>query len=248
MNDGDQHLSQLTTLWSVVRQAGLEQAAAALDARQRLLERYGGAVRRYLRGIVNDREAAEDLFQEFAVRVLQGDLRGADPNRGRFRQYVKGVLFHLTADFHRKQQRNPRVLPPEELPAQAAPEPDQDQALADSWRDELLARAWADLAAVEGRTGQPMHAVLRYRADHPEASSAAMATALSAQLGRALTAANVRQILHRARTAFAAFLVEEVRHSLADPTPQAIEDELIELRLHQYAQQALGPKAGEGGA
>lgn len=90
-------LSGIQTLWTLVRQAHGAEAELVKNAQQQLLKRYGGPVQRYLRGLVRDADAAEDLFQEFAVRLLKGDLHNADPQRGKFRNYVKGVLFHLVA-------------------------------------------------------------------------------------------------------------------------------------------------------
>jgi hypothetical protein len=70
-------LSQITTAWSLLRQA---HAAAAVDPqgdRQALLDRNYGAVYRYLLGATRDEEAALELFQDFAVRFLRGDFHGA---------------------------------------------------------------------------------------------------------------------------------------------------------------------------
>src|SRR5262245_13036501 len=96
----DQRLSRITTLWTLVRRAHQTQDPQARDAQRQLLERYGGAVRRYLRALLRDVSATEDLFQEFACQLLEGDLGGADPQRGRFRNFVKGVLFHLVAKYY----------------------------------------------------------------------------------------------------------------------------------------------------
>src|SRR5689334_2589204 len=96
-------LSRISTVWSLVRQAHHGADEAAHSARQRLLERYGNAAQRYLRKVLRDADGADEVFQEFALRLLHGDLRGANPQRGRFRNFVKGTLFHLVADY-RKQQ------------------------------------------------------------------------------------------------------------------------------------------------
>src|SRR6516162_6338888 len=100
----NQRLSGISTLWSVVCTAHQGPAEAAKPARQQLLERYGGAVRRYLRKLLRDPDAVDEVFQEFALQLVQGDLRGADPKRGRFRNFVKGTLFHLVANYRRKQR------------------------------------------------------------------------------------------------------------------------------------------------
>jgi RNA polymerase sigma-70 factor (ECF subfamily) len=236
-------LSRISTLWSVVRRAHQGASEAAGSARRRLLDRYGGAVRRYLRRLLHDESAADDLFQEFALRLLQGDLRGADPRRGRFRDFVKGTLFHLTADHRKQRQKWPGPLPTGTAavadPAGVSP----DDPFADSWRDELLARAWAALAEADTRTGQPFFAVLRFRADHPELRSPRMAEQLSARLGRPLTPAGVRQLLHRAREKFAEYLLDEVTQALESPTPEGIEQELVELGLLDYCRPALERQA-----
>src|SRR5437764_448925 len=95
----DLRLSRIDTLWTVICQAK-DPDRAVRAAQARMLERYGGAVRRYLLAATRDSEAADELGQEFAVRFLRGGLRGARPERGRFRDYLKGVLIHLVANYH----------------------------------------------------------------------------------------------------------------------------------------------------
>src|SRR5262249_11868623 len=152
-------------------------------------------------------DAVDEVFQEFAVRLFHGDLRGADPKRGRFRNFVKGTLFHLIADYRKRQRRWPGPLPDDGAALAAhLDNSDYDRSFVESWCDELLARAWAALAEIQAETGQPYYAVLRFRADHPEMHSPELAAQLAAQLGRVFTAAGVRQVLHRARERFAALL------------------------------------------
>jgi DNA-directed RNA polymerase specialized sigma24 family protein len=237
----NQHLSQIQTLWTLVQQAHADNLAAVRPAQEKLLERYGGAVRRYLLGALRDEDAAAEVFQEFAYRLLHGDMRGADPERGRFRQFVKGVLFHLVADHHRKRQRQPHALHPD------TPEPavdptsvaDQDREFLTSWRDDLLARAWLALEQYEKESGKPFYTVLRFRVDHADLPSARLAAELGGKLGKALTAAGVRQTLHRAREQFADLVLDEVVQSLSDPNADRVEQELIELGLLEYCRPAL---------
>jgi RNA polymerase sigma-70 factor (ECF subfamily) len=234
----DLRLSRINTLWTAVLQANLNGTSAA-EAQNTLLERYGGAVRRYLLGATRDSEAAAELFQEFAVLFLRGGLRGADPGRGRFRDYVKGVLFHLSADHHKKARRRGLSFGSAGFEPAVEPDAEREQAFLTSWRDELLARAWAALEEMEQTTGQPFFTVLRFKADNPEASSQEMAERLSRQWGKKLTAAGVRQTLHRARAKFADFLLDEIAHALAEPTAVAIEEELRELGLLEHCRPAL---------
>jgi RNA polymerase sigma-70 factor (ECF subfamily) len=237
----DLHLSRITTLWTLVGQAHEAGSPEGRGAQEALLQRYSSAIRRYLLGALRNQDAADDVFQDFAYRFLHGDLRGADRQRGRFRDFVKGVLFHLVADHYKKQQRQPRPLPPDHPEPAAHEEPwaDQDEAFRRSWRDSLLARSWADLEALQKKTGQPFYTVLRYRADHPELHSPELAEQLSGVLGRPLTAAGVRQLLHRGREKFADFLLEEVAQALESPSRQQLEEELIELELLEHCRPAL---------
>src|SRR6266545_3004593 len=99
--DLNQRLSRIATLWSVVFEAHSDEKADADLARRRLLMRYHAPVYRYLLGATRDEDAAGDLCQEFAIRFLRGDFQRADPQRGRFRDYVKKALVNLVNDFHR---------------------------------------------------------------------------------------------------------------------------------------------------
>src|SRR5262249_18321727 len=125
-------------------------------------------VRRYLHIVLHDPDAADELFQEFALQLVHGDLRGADPGRGRFRDFLKGTLFHLVADYRKQRRQWPGPLPADGASLAAdTHDGESERQFRASWGDELLARAWAALAASESTTGQSLHAVLRFRADHP---------------------------------------------------------------------------------
>jgi RNA polymerase sigma-70 factor (ECF subfamily) len=236
----NERLSKISTSWSVLRQAHGGDRGDVTTAQQMLMERYGGAVYRYLLAAVGDTAAAEDLTQEFAVSLVRGEFRGAQPERGRFRNYVKGVLFHLVCRWQKQRQRLPRPVAPgsEAFAGLAAPDDDADRAFNENWRDELLARTWEALAACQ----PTYHAVLRYRAAHPEVHSAEMATELTRQLGKPLTPDGVRQTLRRARDRFAELLVEEVARSLDSSAADQVEDELRDLGLLEHCRGALPDK------
>lgn len=245
-SDPNARLNQIATLWTVVRLANNDSGEAGRQARAALLERYDGAIRRYLVGVLRDPAAAQDLAQEFAYRFLHGDLKGADRERGRFRDFVKGVLFHLVADYHNRRKRQPGQLP------EKVPEPadecslaaERDEAFRVSWRDELLARTWKALQAQEEHTGQLYFTVLRFRADHPDLNSTAMAEKLSERLGKPLNAPAVRKTLERARDRFAELLLDEIGQAIENPSREALEDELSELGLLEHCRSALAARGG----
>jgi RNA polymerase sigma-70 factor (ECF subfamily) len=227
-------LSKISTAWSLMQLAHGTEADAAAAAQQQIVQRYGGAVYRYLRAALRDPVAADDLAQEFALALVRGQLRHADPERGRFRDYVKTVLFHLVSKHRKKQGKQPQQLAPA-APAldQTAADPDRD--FDESWRQELLTRTLEALA----RAQPTYHAVLRFRFDHPDVPSHEMAEPLGRQLGKPVTAEGVRQTLRRARALFAELLVDEVAHSLRSPSLELVEQELGELGLLSYCRPVL---------
>jgi RNA polymerase sigma-70 factor (ECF subfamily) len=237
----DTRLNQIATLWTVVRQAHNDADADARKARQALLERYGGAVHKYLLGSLRDADAAEELAQDFAVKFLNGSFKGADQQRGRFRDFVKGVLFHLVADYHHKKKRTPGSFdsdasePGADCPLAA----ERDRVFLESWRDELLGRAWAGLQLQEEENRQPYFSVLRFRADHPDLSSTEMAERLSVRLNKPINAPGVRKTLERARERFADLLLDEVAQAVDTTDREAIEAELADLGLLEWCRPAL---------
>jgi RNA polymerase sigma-70 factor (ECF subfamily) len=240
-NNAEHRLSKIETLWALVRQAHQGSADGVREAQKQLLERYGGAVHRYLLGALRNEHAADDLYQEFCVRFLQGAFKDVDPGRGRFRDYVKTCLYHLIVDHQRRQKKRHGPLdadvpdPATELPAEF----DSDREFLASWREELLDRAWLSLEETERETGQPHHTVLRLRKERPEADSTDLAPELSLLLGRKISAENWRGRLKQARDLFADVLLQEVIRSLEDPQPDRLYQELADLELLSYCQAAL---------
>jgi len=226
----DDRLSGISTVWSVLREAHAGQSGAARAAHQALVQRYGEAVYRYLLAAVHDPHTADDLSQEFAFRLVNGNFRAVDPSRGRFRDYVKAVLFHMVRAY--RKQRRARPL---EGPDPAVPAADLDRQFISSWREALLSRAWESLAAEK----PSLHKVLRLRADHPDMSSQVMAEHLTEDRDKPVSAAAIRQALRRARQKFADLLLDEVAHSLDPPTADLLEQELIDLDLMSYCRPSL---------
>lgn len=250
MQGDESRLSRIDTPWSILRRAHAGSDLSIQRARQALLDRYGGAVRRYLRAALRDKEAADEVFQEFALRLVRGDFRTADPERGRFRSFVKTALHNLVVDFVRRTARNAQ-RPLDEASAAAIEQPAaQEDLFRQSWSQELLDRSWAHLRETERGGGAPYYAALRLLVDHPELSSQDLARSLSQQLGGEFTVGNVRVVIHRARQMFADLLVAEVADSLESTTRDEIEQELGELNLLQYCKSALDrhfPDAAEIG-
>lgn len=238
----NQHLSQISTAWTVFRQAHVGPGGAASEAQGRLLQRYGAAIYRYLLGALRNQDAADELFQEFALRFVRGDFHRADPGRGRFRDFLKTALFHLIVDDQRRRKARPQPLPAggtEPVSAEVDPTAEAEIQFLAIWRAELLERAWDALADFERQTGQPLHTVLRFRAENPSIRSPQMAEQLAGRLGRRVTAEWIRKRLYLARDRFADLLLDEVAQSLASPTLEDLEQELIDLGLLEHCRTSL---------
>ena len=232
----DQRLSKIATMWTDVFRAHGSGVDAAVAARHRQMLRYSGAVYRYLLGAVRDADAASDLSQEFAVRFLRGDFHRAAPERGRFRDYVKIALVNLANDHHRARQASPKALA---VDAAAPSESDDAEDFETSWRAELLEQTWKALA----EANPTFHATLLLRIEEPDLPSGDMADRLTKQLGRPITAENVRKTIQRAHAKFADLLLEQVTESLHEPSQADLEDELKALDLLRYCQAALDRRA-----
>jgi RNA polymerase sigma-70 factor (ECF subfamily) len=239
-NSFHDRLSQISTTWTVLFDAHHGSTSAVSEAQRQLLQRYSSAAYRYLLGAVRDADVADDLFQEFALRLSRGAFKQADPGRGRFRDLLKTVLCNLVIDHRRKQRWQFAPLPESGEPAAVHDEiAEQEQGFVEAWRAELMSRAWDALAAWDKQTGQHLHTVLRFRVDHPDVRSPAMAERLADTIGKPLSAEWVRKRLYLAREKFTDTLLDQVAQSLEAPTPDLLQEELIELGMIDYCRAAL---------
>jgi RNA polymerase sigma-70 factor (ECF subfamily) len=242
--------SWATTTWPKILQgrgAGDEAAAA----RNQLLIRYHEAVYHYFLKKLRDPHAAQELYSNFALRLIESDslIKRADPGRGRFRNYLKTALHNMVMDYHRRKKRDGKVQPLHLDPGEHdVPTDDEGDSFKPIFAQELLNQAWKVLREHEKATGQLHYSVLRFQADHPEVRAPVMAEQLSESLGKPLSPDAVRQALHRAREKFATLLLEEVERSLQNPSLEELEEELIDLQLLIYCKRALDKRRAEPAA
>jgi RNA polymerase sigma-70 factor (ECF subfamily) len=235
-------LSQISTMWTeMVRARG----GAGDDARAvaaALIDRYQEAAYGYLLTVVRDPDRATELFQEFALRFLRGDFKHFDPDRGRFRDYLRAVLINLVrGSYGPAGQPRTVAAAPDQLADPAAGTPDPDDSFVTNWRQALLASAWRVLEQEQAQGGPPYFAALRARVDRPDCPSAELAAALTVQLrpDQPFTDAGVRKLLQRGRELFIDRVVEEVARSVPTRDPDRVARELIDLGFYWFCKKAL---------
>lgn len=199
--------------------------------------RYAPAIRKYVSALVRNPHDADEVAQDFLVRVLDKGFCPENVTRGRFRDYLKAAV-RYSAISHLRRTR-PAQVSAEQLDSLAQPNAAADHEWASEWRTCLLERVWQGLELHEQKTGSPFHTVLRRHTEFPDATSETHAAAVSKSLGRAIRADNYRQQLHRARQHFAKLIVDEVRQTLQLPTAESIEQELADLQLLPYVRDCL---------
>ena len=98
-----------TTRWTMVVAAGDPGQKEARSALVSLCENYWYPLYAYLRRRGYSADQAQDLTQEFFIRVLEGRyLDRADPNKGRFRYFLLTSLKFFVADEEDRQRAHKR--------------------------------------------------------------------------------------------------------------------------------------------
>lgn len=228
-------LSKIDTQWSIVDKAHRQSEAS--DAFAILFERYTPAIRRYLLASLRDPDAAQEVFQEFALKLVKGSFKNAKPEKGKFRSMIKTALYRLMVDYHRRKNRNRNRQTEHPIDHVAlAPKPEQDDSFVIQWRQSLLDEAWVRLEFLERQCGRPYFTVLRTRVDSANLTTRQLHEKIKVSRKDIPDLSAFRVFIHRARKRFAMILVELVRESLNQPTDDEIEQELIDLGLHHYVQ------------
>ena len=238
-------ISQISTNWHEIFASRSASALGAETARHALVLRYCGAVYHYLLSATGDVHAADDLSQEFALRFVRGDFHRADPAKGRFRDFIKTILYHLVVDHFRARKRAHPPIGNEELLQDPESRAEPSHAVfVRHWRQEILNRTWQEL---QQSGGAGYFECLQWKASNPDGRAAAGATELALRLHRTITPASFRQTLLRAREKFAELLIREVSFSLGTADAGSVEEELAELELIEYCRPLLSrPTAVKG--
>jgi RNA polymerase sigma-70 factor (ECF subfamily) len=236
MNDQTMHTlagsSQFPpTRWSLVVAAGNPERKEARSALVSLCERYWYPLYAFLRRCGHPADQAQDLTQEFFIRVLEGRyLDRADPAKGRFRAFILTSLKFFVADEEDRQRAHKRgggvVVP---LEFSSGEERYQREPAHDETPERIFERRWA--LSVLDRVMERLKSefVLHGRPEHFErlkvfllGQSDAPYAALAREMN--ISEGALKVAIHRLRKRYRELFRQEIADTVADPAE--VESEL----------------------
>jgi len=214
-----------TTRWTLVVAAGDSDRKEARSAMVSLCENYWYPLYAYLRRCGYSRDRAQDLTQEFFIRVLEGRyLDRADPEKGRFRAFLLTSLKFFVADEedrNRAQKRGGGALLPLEFSSgeeryQREPGHDEtpDRIFERRWALSVLDRVVEKLQDEFVHHGRPEHfeRLKVFLLGHSDAPYAALAHELNTSAGA------LKVAIHRLRKRYRELFRQEIADTVADST------------------------------
>ncbi len=224
-----------TTQWSVVLAAGGKREVGAQAALAQLFQSYWEPVYGFIRRREASVEAAQDLTQEFFLRLLERDaIAAASPDRGRFRAFLlTSVKNFLTNERERRRAQkrgSGRVLSLDWETAESrmswepADDATPERLFEQAWATTLLARVLIRLQDEHAAAGKQRQFEALKQAlvgDRDGLPYADLAEALHCSPDAA------RQTVHRLRRRYRELLREEVAQTVSDP--RQVDEEIRDL-------------------
>jgi RNA polymerase sigma-70 factor (ECF subfamily) len=215
-----------TTCWGRILEAGDPAAPEARAALEALCRDYWYPLYAFVRRKGHDPETAQDLVQGLFAHLLERhDLRGLEPERGRFRSFLMACCTHYLARYHERERAARRgggrvAIPIDALTAESRFGSELSHDLTAEW---LFERRWAltlldhvrdSLDAEMGRSNKRMlyHRLRPALLGHEAVPSY---QGIAHELG--LTVGAVKMAAHRLRMRYRERLREEIARTVADP-------------------------------
>jgi RNA polymerase sigma-70 factor (ECF subfamily) len=215
-----------TTHWSVVLTAGRTDTTRAQNALARLCSTYWYPLYAYVRRRGYSAHDAQDLTQAFFAQLLERQsFAHADPNRGRFRSFLLGIMNHFLANewtrAHAQKRGGGATFLPLQLetaetryghePADnTTPEQNYERRWAMALLEEVLRRL-AEEYKQEGRAelfAELNPCLVGERTAQPYSE-------LAARLG--VSEGTVKSAVHRMRQRYRQLLRDEIANTVAEP-------------------------------
>ena len=213
-----------TTRWTLVVAAGNPHRKEARSALVYLCENYWYPLYAYLRRRGYSAHEAQDLTQEFFIRVLQGRyLDRADPEKGRFRSFLLTSLKFFVADEedrHRARKRGGGTIVPLEF--SSGEERYQREPPHDETPELIFERHWA-LAVldrvVERLCDEFVHQGHAEHFDRLKVFLLGQSDAPYAALAREMNTSEgaLKVAIHRFRKRYRDLFRQEIADTVADP-------------------------------
>ena len=220
-----------TTRWTLVVAAGDPQRKEARSALASLCENYWYPLYAYLRRRGYPADQAQDLTQEFFIRILEGRyLDRADPEKGRFRAFLLTSLKFFVADEGDRQRALKRgggkVVPLEFSAGEdryrrdPAHEETPERIFERRWALSVLDRVVENLRSEFVHHGRPEHfeRLKVFLLGQSDAPYAALACEMNTSEGA------LKVAIHRLRKRYRELFRQEIADTVADPAE--VESEL----------------------
>ena len=219
-----------TTRWNLVVAAGDPHRKDARSALVSLCESYWYPLYAYLRRRGHAAEQAQDLTQEFFVRLLEGRyLDRADPHKGRFRSFLLSSLKFFVADEGDRQRAQKRGAGAVVLQFASGEDRYQREPGHDETPERIFERRWA-LSVLDRvvdklrdefvQHGRPEHfdQMKPFLLGYSDAPYATLAREMNTSEGA------LKVAIHRLRKRYRELFRLEIADTVADPTE--VESEL----------------------
>jgi RNA polymerase sigma factor (sigma-70 family) len=220
-----------TTRWSLVVAAGDSHRKDARSALISLCEHYWYPLYAYLRRRGYRAEEAQDLTQEFFIRVLEGRyLDRADPEKGRFRSFILTSLKFFVADEADRDRARKRgggmvvslefSFGEEQYQREPAHDETPERIFERRWALALIDRVVERLRGEFVHNGRPEHfdRLKVFLLGQSDAPYAALAQEMNTSEGA------LKVAIHRLRKRYRELFRQEIAETVADP--EEVESEL----------------------